>query len=119
MNTAYALVLDLLTFVGTQTIGPVVNRSAGLIGAHRLRVLAISILPWLKVASRQTSIFINTKYVWHNDLVRLVEECEEFRALFLYDGSSIILSPLLSEQTLLEIKTVCKERYNPPLISKG
>jgi hypothetical protein len=123
MNTGYDLVLELLAFVETQAIGSMLEQPAQLIGKHRLWVLAINILPWLKGASKpspvkQSSIFINPKYTWHNELVKLIEQSEEFRALLVYDGESVTLSPLIPDQTVQQINEECEKRYNPRLMEK-
>jgi hypothetical protein len=113
------LIMELARFVETQdSHSPLIADACSIIGAPRLRVVAIKLLGWLKAQHRlgkESALQLDSHYQWCVELKRLVAECRAFSEVFREENDTLVFRDDIEQAKRVAARSVADKEYNPIL----
>ncbi len=116
------LIIQLADFVETGQIDEVLVSAHSALARRDLRVIAVNILTWLKVESKNKSqrpLQLNLEYTWCKNLVRLVQQDSDFSQIFVVENNELRFANNINPIERRNIQDYANEHYKPRLMTKA
>jgi hypothetical protein len=117
MSVAYDLVADMAAYYRSGMAKGYLADMPSFVEDECLWGIVITLLPWMKRASKRSSLPLNPKYRHHQILKDLVEHSPAWGALFTVSQGELLLNSEILELEITRINELCIQAFNPRLMT--